>query len=198
MTLHRLSQQGGEPEQFAFRGGDVDDIAAVYAGHDVVFNALGTTRGKAGGATPFYLVDHDYVRTSAALAKHAGVPHFSLVTAQGARRGMKWYARWLHPTWYAKTKGDAELSALAQGFARVTVWRPGLLNRANADLGGKHDRAGEKWANRLLGGLKVGTLARAMLGDALRRGGSAGGAVVDGNGAVTAAAAAPVEGGAKL
>ena len=183
---------------YAFRGGDVDDIAAVFAGHDVVFNALGTTRGKAGGAAAFYKVDHDYVRASAALAKHAGVPHFSLVTAQGARRGMRWYARWLHPTWYMKTKGDAELSVLAQGFARVTVWRPGMLNRANADLGGAHDRAGEKWALKLLRGLKVGTLARAMLGDALRRGGTAGGAVVDGNGAVTAAAAAAGGEAAKL
>ena len=64
----------------------VDDLSNMnskqFEGMDFVFCSLGTTREISGSAENFLKVDYEYVKTTAVLAKAAGVKHFSLVTAQ--------------------------------------------------------------------------------------------------------------------
>jgi oxidoreductase len=63
----------------------------AFAGADVVFCTLGTTRSAAGSAANMKRVDVDYVDKAAAAAKAANVPHFSLLTSQGANKNV-WYS----------------------------------------------------------------------------------------------------------
>ena len=63
----------------------------AFAGADVVFCTLGTTRSAAGSAANMKRVDVDYVDKAAAAAKAANVPHFSLLTSQGANKHV-WYS----------------------------------------------------------------------------------------------------------
>lgn len=60
----------------------------------------------AGSAEAFKKVDLHYVEAAARAAAAAGVPHFSLVSAQGARPGL-WASdlKPFHGLLYAKTKG---------------------------------------------------------------------------------------------
>ena len=151
-----------------------------YKGADVVFCVLGTTRGKAGSADKFYRVDHDYVKATAILAAQAGVPHFSLLTSQGATRNMKFYSKWIHPTFYPKTKGDAEVSVLQAGFPRTSIFRPGLLKR-ETPLGKRSERFGERVFSKIVPSLHVRDLAQSMIIDAILGGGSETGTIVEGN-----------------
>jgi hypothetical protein len=60
----------------------------------------------AGSAEAFKKVDHDYVAAGARLAKAAGVPHFSLVSAQGANHKCPANDFALfHALLYTRTKG---------------------------------------------------------------------------------------------
>lgn len=52
------------------------EATEAFADHDVVFCAVGTTRGQAGSAQAFYKVDFQVPADSAKAAKAAGVPHF--------------------------------------------------------------------------------------------------------------------------
>ena len=60
-------------------------------------------------------VDFEYVKAAAELAKQAGVPQFSLLTAQGAKANV-WapYASPFHGLLYMQTKGRAEEAVKAQ------------------------------------------------------------------------------------
>ena len=60
-------------------------------------------------------VDFEYVKAAAELAKQAGVPQFSLLTAQGAKANV-WapYASLFHGLLYMQTKGRAEEAVKAQ------------------------------------------------------------------------------------
>ena len=140
------------------------DIAGQAEGGTTVFCALGTTRGKAGGsAAGFRKVDYGYVRAAAEGAKRAGASHFSLVTAAGAAK--VWYgeSRLLHPLLYTRTKWDAQQAVIEQGFRRVSIFQPGLLNR---EAPGADRRPWEALAVRLVPSLHVRTVADAMVADA--------------------------------
>jgi oxidoreductase len=63
----------------------------AFVGADVVFCTLGTTRTAAGSAANYKRIDVDYVDKAASAAKAAGVPHFSLLTAQGAKKDV-WHS----------------------------------------------------------------------------------------------------------
>jgi len=71
-------------------------------------------------------VDLGYVKEAAKLAKEAGVPHFSLLTAQGANP-RAWASNFilLHGLLYLNTKGQAEefVKAQVKVFLAVT-WQP--------------------------------------------------------------------------
>jgi oxidoreductase len=83
---------------------NLDELADISkweleSGYDVFFCCLGTTRGKA-GKQGFYKVDYKYVVSSAKLAIHFKIPHYSLVTSQGADKSSCFF--------YLSTKGKAE------------------------------------------------------------------------------------------
>lgn len=107
---------------------------------DAVACALGTTIRDAGSQEAFRRVDHDYCL---AIARHAhahGARAFALVSALGADPAS--------PVFYSRTKGELEQALERIGFDSLTLLRPGLL-------GGRRTRrrAGERWAQRLLGAL---------------------------------------------
>nr|QKY15059.1 oxidoreductase HTATIP2 [Polytomella parva] len=135
-------------------------------GTNVVFCALGTTRGAAGSADAFRKVDYDCVANSASAAKRAGVSHFSLVSSQGANANM--YANDLslfHSLLYVQTKGRAEEAVKAENFERTTIVRPGMLNR------GAIARGMEKLMLRLspiVPSIRVSDVAATMIEDALK------------------------------
>lgn len=133
-----------------------------WAGHDVVFNCLGTTRSAAGGAENFVRFEVDYTKKAADLAAKSGIKSFSVVSAQGANPNA-WYVNWLHPLLYVHTLGMKEevvKNASHGGFDRVSIFRPGMLNRLMGD------RWHENIINYLGLGLRVDDLARAMIRDA--------------------------------
>jgi uncharacterized protein YbjT (DUF2867 family) len=91
---------------------------------DIAISTLGTTIRAAGSQDAFAAIDHDAVVAFARAARDAGARQFIMVSSVGAGGA----------SFYLKTKGRAEASVRAMGFARVDIFRPGLL------LG---DRAGD-------------------------------------------------------
>lgn len=68
-------------------------------------------------------VDLTYVEEAAKAAKAANVPHFSLLTAQGANPRL-WASNivFVHPLLYARTKGLAEEAVKAQVRRACVCW----------------------------------------------------------------------------
>jgi len=97
---------------------NLDDHAGDFAGVDMAYCCLGTTRGKA-GKEGFIKVDHDYVVNSAKMLKSAGCPDFHLLTSKGSNVN-SWFL-------YPETKGRAEASVRDLGFDRLNIYRPGFL-----------------------------------------------------------------------
>lgn len=144
-------------------GGDDFEAALsheqYYQGKDAVFCALGTTRGAAGSAANFYKIDHDYVKATADAAAANDVRHFSLVSAKGPAD--VWYGKMaiFHPLCYVKTKFDAEQSTIASKIASIAIFRPGLLDRGEKAAG----RALEEWGRKVMNGVPVSDVAKAMI-----------------------------------
>lgn len=138
-----------------------DEAASAFENAHSVFCTLGTTRKDAGSAEQFRKVDLHYVQLAARAAKQAGVQHFSLCTSKGANVNM-WASSLspFHALLYIKTKGQAEEAVKAQGFARVSIFRPGALDR------GPKARWNERLASRLTTTTPVRNVARAMVLDA--------------------------------
>jgi oxidoreductase len=139
--------------------------SALFAGADAVFCTLGTTRSIAGSAAEFKKVNLSYVDKAAEAAHSASVPHFALMTSQGARAGV-WHSDLLAFHWllYTHVKGAAENAVLARGFPRVSVFRPGLLARGN-----EYARPlGERLFAAVLTPTHVADVARAMIAAAER------------------------------
>ncbi len=84
---------------------------------DIAISTLGTTIRAAGSQGAFAAIDHDAVVAFARAAKDAGARQFLMVSSVGAGGA----------SFYLKTKGRAEASVRALGFARVDIFRPGLL-----------------------------------------------------------------------
>ena len=89
---------------------------------DVAISTLGTTIRAAGSEEAFAAIDHDAVVAFACAARDAGARQFLMVSSVGAGGA----------SFYLKTKGRAEASVRAMGFARVDIFRPGLLIGARA------------------------------------------------------------------
>jgi hypothetical protein len=97
----------------------------------------------------------------AAIASKAGIPHASVVSAQGANANMivdPWEL--IHPLLYIRTLGRKEAAVLSKPFSKVSLFRPGPLNRL------VHDRLFETIMTALGIGLRVDALASAMIVDA--------------------------------
>lgn len=107
---------------------------------DAVACALGTTIRDAGSQAAFHRVDHDYPLAIARLAHAHGARSFALVSALGADPDSR--------VFYSRTKGEVEQALGAIGFDSLTLLRPGLLGGDRTQ-----HRAGERWAQRILGAL---------------------------------------------
>lgn len=168
--------------------------AEAWKGADVLFNCIGTTRAQAGGAEGFVTIEVGITTAAADAAQQAGVGHVVVVSAQGANHRTWVPSTLIHPLLYARTLGQKEQAVLTRGFPRVTIFRPGMLDRLMGD------RLLETLLNRLGLGLPVDRLAAAMVRDAesspvaaasAAAGGEPGAAGVeapvfyDGNGAIT-------------
>jgi uncharacterized protein YbjT (DUF2867 family) len=93
-------------------------VAEINA--DVAISCLGTTWNKSGKSeTAFRAVDLDLVLAFAAAAKTAGARHMITVSSVGASAAS--------PSFYLKTKGQAEEGLRKIGFERLDILRPGLL-----------------------------------------------------------------------
>jgi uncharacterized protein YbjT (DUF2867 family) len=86
---------------------------------DVAVCCLGTTIKAAGSQAAFAAVDHHAVVSFASACHAAGARQLLLVTSVGADAGSR--------NFYLSTKGKAEADVRGLGFARVDIFRPGLL-----------------------------------------------------------------------
>lgn len=142
----------GTHGKLKFIRAELEDMEQALAGghwHDA-FCCLGTTMKTAGSRPAFRAVDLDGVSAFARAARTAGAEFFGLVSAAGASSES--------PSFYLRTKGEAEDAVGAVGFASLAVMRPGVLVGERAEF-----RAAERLAamaapvtDRLL----VGALAR--------------------------------------
>jgi oxidoreductase len=110
------------------------DEQKLFEGHDVTFCVLGTTRDTARTAENFRKVDFDMVRDAGIASKNAGIPHFSLMTSQGANANV-WANEWKigHGLYYLKIKGLIEKEIIDMKFPRTSIFRPGMLERPNSE-----------------------------------------------------------------
>lgn len=127
---------------------------SLIKGVNVAFCAIGTTFNdvfKASKAAEYQAVDFGIATGFAKLAKSAGADTFVIVT--GDKSDSKSKHR------MTRVKGETEDFVIAQGFDRVAILRPGLLNRGKGKRG---------WLEQIFTmggnfGLPVAKLAKAMV-----------------------------------
>jgi len=133
--------------------------ASLFKNHDVVFCAVGTTRGQAGSAEKFREIDHELVVRLAEISKEGSVPHFSLVSAQGANENI-WYHESIHPLLYTYLKGKTNNDVAKLNLPRTSFFCPGMLHRPGTS------RGMESMMMKVLPNTHVSDLAKAMIQDA--------------------------------
>ena len=109
--------------------------------------ALGTTLAVAGSQAAFRAVDFDAVVAFARAARKAGCTRMGVVSALGASERS--------PSFYSRTKGEAETALAGLGFEHLVIARPSLLAGDRRSLG-QPQRLGERVALAItspLGGL---------------------------------------------
>ncbi|WP_294321596.1 NAD(P)H-binding protein [uncultured Chryseobacterium sp.] len=109
---------------------------------DVAFSCLGTTLKAAGSKEAQRKVDFDYQYEFAKVAKENNVEDYILVSSYGANPKSKIF--------YSRMKGELEDAVKKLHFTKITIFKPGMLERKDSD------RPGEvlgsriiKFANRL-------------------------------------------------
>ncbi|WP_294312246.1 NAD(P)H-binding protein [uncultured Chryseobacterium sp.] len=109
---------------------------------DVAFSCLGTTLKAAGSKEAQRKVDFDYQYEFAKAAKENNVEDYILVSSYGADPKSKIF--------YSRMKGELEDAVKKLHFTKITIFKPGMLERKDSD------RPGEvlgsriiKFANRL-------------------------------------------------
>ena len=108
---------------------DMPVLTTSLQAHDALFNCLGTTRGAAGSAEAFVGVEVGLTQTISDIAFEAGIPHVSVVSAEGANKDMWVPTTLIHPMLYVRTLGEKEEAMLSHPFTSVSIFRPGMLNR---------------------------------------------------------------------
>jgi len=103
---------------------------------DVVFSCLGTTLKTAGSKDAQRKVDYDYQYEFAKAAKENNVEDYILVSAYGANPNSKIF--------YSKMKGELEEAVKQLHFTKITIFKPGMLERKDSD------RAGEVLGSRII------------------------------------------------
>lgn len=103
---------------------------------DVAFSCLGTTLKAAGSKDAQRKVDFDYQYEFAKAAKKNGVDDYILVSAYGANPQSKIF--------YSKMKGELEEAVKQLHFNKITIFKPGMLERKNSE------RTGEVLGSRII------------------------------------------------
>lgn len=103
---------------------------------DVAFSCLGTTLKDAGGKEAQKKVDYDYQYEFAKAAKENNVEDYILVSAYGANPASKIF--------YSKMKGELEEAVKQLHFTKITIFKPGMLERKDSE------RTGEVLGSRII------------------------------------------------
>jgi len=103
---------------------------------DVAFSCLGTTLKAAGSKEAQRKVDFDYQYEFAKAAKENNVNDYILVSAYGANPKSKIF--------YSKMKGELEEAVKKLHFEKITIFKPGMLERKDSD------RTGEVLGSRII------------------------------------------------
>lgn len=103
---------------------------------DVAFSCLGTTLKDAGSKEAQKKVDFDYQYQFAKVAKENEVEDYVLVSAYGANPDSKIF--------YSKMKGELEEAVKQLHFNKITIFKPGMLERKNSE------RTGEVLGSRII------------------------------------------------
>ncbi|MFY7813795.1 MAG: NAD(P)H-binding protein [Chryseobacterium taeanense] len=103
---------------------------------DVAFSCLGTTLKAAGSKEAQRKVDFDYQYEFAKAAKENSVGDYILVSAYGANPKSKIF--------YSKMKGELEEAVKKLHFEKITIFKPGMLERKDSD------RTGEVLGSRII------------------------------------------------
>lgn len=103
---------------------------------DVAFSCLGTTLKDAGSKDAQRKVDFDYQYHFAKAARENDVDDYILVSAYGANPKSKIF--------YSKMKGELEEAVKKLHFSKITIFKPGMLERRNSE------RTGEVLGSRII------------------------------------------------
>lgn len=103
---------------------------------DVVFSCLGTTLKAAGSKEAQRKVDFDYQYEFAKAARENNVTDYILVSAYGANPRSKIF--------YSRMKGELEEAVKKLHFEKITIFKPGMLERKDSD------RTGEVLGSRII------------------------------------------------
>jgi uncharacterized protein YbjT (DUF2867 family) len=103
---------------------------------DVAFSCLGTTLKSAGSKEAQRKVDFDYQYQFAKAAKENNVDDYVLVSSYGANSKSKIF--------YSKMKGELEEAVKGLHFNKITIFKPGMLERKDSD------RTGEVLGSRII------------------------------------------------
>jgi uncharacterized protein YbjT (DUF2867 family) len=103
---------------------------------DVAFSCLGTTLKDAGSKEAQRKVDYDYQFQFAKAAKDNDVEDYILVSAYGANPQSKIF--------YSKMKGELEDAVRKLHFNKITIFKPGMLERKDSE------RSGEVLGSRII------------------------------------------------
>lgn len=103
---------------------------------DVAFSCLGTTLKNAGSKEAQRKVDFDYQYEFAKAAKENEVDDYVLVSAYGADSKSKIF--------YSKMKGELEEAVKQLHFNKITIFKPGMLERKDSE------RTGEVLGSRII------------------------------------------------
>jgi len=103
---------------------------------DVAFSCLGTTLKAAGSKEAQKKVDFNYQYEFAKAAKENNVDDYVLVSAYGANPKSKIF--------YSKMKGELEEAVKQLHFNKITIFKPGMLERKDSE------RTGEVLGSRII------------------------------------------------
>lgn len=103
---------------------------------DVAFSCLGTTLKDAGSKEAQRKVDYEYQYEFARAAKENNVEDYILVSAYGANPKSKIF--------YSKMKGELEEAVKKLHFNKITIFKPGMLERKDSE------RTGEVLGSRII------------------------------------------------
>lgn len=104
---------------------------------DILFSALGTTRGQAGSKEEQYKVDYQYQWDIARIAKENGAHSYVLISSVGANAES--------PFFYLQMKGELEKDIGILGFKKIRILRPAALKGQR-----EKPRLGERIGTRVL------------------------------------------------